>query len=100
MPSIVVEVTLSSGIMTPEQLPELLNAVSAKVPAGGTEGVIISGRLPVWAYAALAHYFHPRPFVATYDPRLSGGVVVESHTPGVAVGTIVPVEDQTVSVTF
>ena len=53
--------------------------------------MVISGRGPVWLFAALAHEYHPRPFVATFDPRL-GGVVVESHTPNHKVGEVVAVD--------
>ena len=77
----------------PDQLPELVQAVESQVPAGGTEGVILSGRMPVWAFAALAHLYHPRPWVATFDPRLGGGVVVETHVPDVHVGQVVPLPE-------
>lgn len=90
----VVDITLSSGVITPEELTKILDAVAEAVPAGGTEGIILSGRLPVWAYGALVHYFHPRPWVATFDPRLGGGVVVATHTSEVAVGDVVPVGDE------
>lgn len=98
--AIIVEVVLVQGVIAPDQLPELVQAVSSKVPAGGTEGVILSGRLPVWAFAALAHHFHPRPWVATFDPRLGGGVVVASHVPDVHVGQVVPLPEAAVTVEF
>lgn len=98
--AIVVEVVLLSGVITPDQLPELVQAVEERVPAGGTEGVILSGRLPVWAFAALAHLFHPRPWVSTFDPRLGGGVVVESHVPEVHVGQVVPLPETAVTIEF
>jgi len=94
----VVDITLSTGIITPEELRKVLDAVEEAVPAGGTEGIIISGRLPVWAYGALVHYFHPRPWVATFDPRLGGGVVVVTHTSEIAVGDVVPVGDDSETV--
>jgi len=88
----VIDITLSTGVITPEELTKVVDAVAEVVPAGGTEGIILSGRLPVWAYGALVHYFHPRPWVATFDPRLGGGVVVMTHTSEVAVGDVVPVD--------
>jgi len=54
-----------------------------------TKGIVISGRGPVWLFGYLLHQFHPAAWVATMDPRLGGGVVVMSHTPGVAEGDIV-----------
>ena len=49
--------------------------------------------MPVWAFAALTHHFHPRPFVATFDPRLTGGVVVASHTEDLNVGDVIDIAD-------
>jgi CRISPR-associated Csx3 family protein len=92
----IIDIVLTRGLIEPRELPDLLRAVEAHVPAGGTDGVVLSGRLPVWAFAALTHYFHPRPWVATFDPRLGGGVVVMSHDPaGPAVGDVVPTGDAT-----
>ena len=42
-------------------------------------GVVISGRGPIWFYGYLIHYYHFAKWVATYDPRLGGAVVVMSH---------------------
>ena len=82
------------GLLAPSDLPSLIEAVQQSVPDGGTEPIILSGRLPVWAYAALAHFFHPRPWVATFEPRLQKAVVVASHTPGVRVGDTVDVSPE------
>lgn len=90
----IVDITLSSGVITPEELTKVVDAVAEAVPAGGTEGVILSGRLPVWAYGALVHFFHPRPWIATFDPRLGGGVVVATHTREVSIGAVVPVDGE------
>jgi CRISPR-associated protein Csx3 len=99
---VIIDVILSRGLIEPRELTALLRVVESHVPAGGTEGVVISGRLPVWAFAALVHLFHPRPWVATFDPRLGGGVVVMSHDPaGPAVGDVVPTgEAKVVTVGF
>jgi CRISPR-associated protein Csx3 len=92
---VVLEVSLP-GLLAPTDLPRLLAAAQAAVPAGGREGVVLSGRLPVWAFAALAHHYHPRPWVATFDPRLNGAVVVESHLPdGPSVGTVMSLDGAT-----
>ena len=72
-------------VIAPEEL-------SALVPpaVNGEKGVILSGRGPIWLYCYLVHYYHPTRFVATYDPRLGGAVVVESHTKDYKVGQIIP----------
>ena len=56
-----------------------------------TRGVILSGRGPVWLYAYLVHHYHPVAWIATYDPRVGGAVVVQSHTKGVVEGEVVQV---------
>jgi CRISPR-associated protein Csx3 len=59
-------------------------------------GLIISGRGPVWLYGRLVHLAHPFAWVATYEPRLRAGIVVESHVPhGPQVGQLVPIEAET-----
>ena len=91
MKKILLDITLVNGVLNPEDVQKLI--ADLPVADGGTEGVILSGRMPVWAFAALVHHFHPRPFVATFDPRLAGGVVVASHMEGVNVGDVVDVTD-------
>lgn len=51
------------------------------------------GRGPIWLYGFLVHFYHPTVWVATYDPRLGGAVVVESHSPGVEPGDVIPFEE-------
>lgn len=75
------------GNITPEVLRDL------KPPkVDGVKGVILSGRGPLWLYCGLTHYYHPTKFIATYDPRLNGGVVVESHTPEHEQGDVIRME--------
>jgi CRISPR-associated protein Csx3 len=83
----VVTFEIGDGVCAPADLRELL---PPQVPC--SKGVILSGRGPIWLYARLVHEYHPAAWVATHDPRLGGGVVVESHIPGVIVGEVVPVE--------
>src|SRR5687767_1284325 len=56
------------------------------------KGIILSGRGPIWLYCFLTHFYHPTKFVATYDPRLQGAVVVESHGSKYKAGDVIPVE--------
>lgn len=91
MKKIFINIILVNGVINTDDLKKLIDKMP--VEAGGTEGVILSGRMPVWAFAALVHHFHPRPFVATFDPRLFGGVVVASHTESVDVGDVIDITD-------
>ncbi|MCF6095780.1 CRISPR-associated ring nuclease Crn3/Csx3 [Thermovorax subterraneus] len=58
-----------------------------------TKGIIISLRGPIWLYCYLTHYYHITPFIATFDPRLGGGVVVESHNSKVKPGDVIRLDD-------
>lgn len=83
---------LKEGIIT----PEILKALHPPDPV--TEnfahlGVVLTGKGPIWLYGYLVHFYHPTRWVATYDPRLQGAVVVESHTPDVQVGDIIPIKN-------
>jgi len=82
----VIEIRLD-GVATPGDLTQLC------LPAGidTRMGVILTGRAPIWLYGWLVHECHFTRWVACYDPRL-GAVVVESHTPEVRVGQIIPWE--------
>ena len=64
------------------------------------KGVILSGRGPVWLYCFLTHYYHPTKFVATYDPRLEGAVVVESHGSQYKVGDVIPIDAALLTSTY
>lgn len=55
-----------------------------------SKGFIISGRGPVWLYGAIIHHLHPARWVATHDPRLGGGVVVQTHVADTAMGQVIP----------
>lgn len=60
----------------------------------GIKGVILSGRGPIWLYCFLVHYYHPTKFIATYDPREGGAIIVESHTEEYKIGDLVKIEEE------
>ena len=93
---IVLEMNNVNNVIRVEDLPVILEKVTKALGGrvGGPEGVIISGRMPVWVFVAVAHLLHPRPMVATFDPRLDGGVVVMSHSPAYKVGDVVPLPSE------
>lgn len=81
------EFTLVSFEMTNVLEPEDL--LSIKPPAvNGAKGVVLSGRGPIWFYCFLTHFYHPTKFIATYDPRLEGAIIVERHAPEYNVGSV------------
>lgn len=69
------ELNIDGGVCEPSDLATL---APPEVP--GTGGVVISGRGPVWLYAALAHHYHTTQWVGTFDPRLGGAVVTSRHS--------------------
>lgn len=73
-----------SGILSPEDL-----ATITSPEVNGAKGLVLSGRGPIWLYCFLTHFYHPTKFIATYDPRLEGAVIVERHAAGYKVGAVI-----------
>lgn len=86
----VVEITSTEPSYGVEAISEALDAVSA-LPIDLTKGVIISHRGAIWLHSSIAHEFHASAWVAHLDPRLGGGVVVQSHKRGISVGDVIEV---------
>lgn len=83
------EFTIQGGVISPSDIEKIQLPIPPHKAAG--KGIILSGRGPVWLYAKLVHDAHPFSWVATYDPRLKGAVVVATHNPDVKVGEVIPV---------
>ena len=107
MKKVLVDVVVlkNGGILAPNDLPALVEAVEKALetaginPRGGAEALILSGRLPLWAAAAIVHSAgHARPAAATFDPRLQAGVIVMTHSPELKLGGLVPLEGDEVKV--
>ncbi len=79
------------GSISPKDLIELIPDYAQSSLFSG-KGIILSGKGPIWLYGYLVHYYHATKWVATYDPRLSGAVVVESHVSDVNVGDIITLD--------
>lgn len=82
-----IELVTKDRLIAPEDLSRL------ELPAGidTRNGVVISGRAPIWLYAYLVHELHPTAWVACYDPRL-GAVVVATHSRQTHVGQVLPID--------
>ena len=81
-------------VLEPKDIQEIVRRAEFALPASAPSLVIaLSGRLPVWAFGALIHHYHPALAVAVYDPRLGGGVVVATHSPEFKVGQVVDLAD-------
>jgi CRISPR-associated Csx3 family protein len=95
---IFLHIILSAGLIETDELEELLQVVEKHVHAGGVEPIILSGRLPAWVFSALTHHFHPRPWIATFDPRHQAAVVTATHSTKVRRGQLIPVDKGSVEV--
>ncbi len=84
----IVHFELSKAI-TPSELREI---TPPKIDP--MKGIVLSGRGPIWLYCYLAHYYHPTKFVATFDPRLGGAVVTQTHDPEHEVGEIIEIKER------
>lgn len=68
--------------------PEILKDLKSP-NVNATKGIILSGRGPIWLYCYLTHYYHPTKFIATFDPRLGGAVIVETHSKEYNIGELI-----------
>ncbi len=83
---------IEDGILTPSDLVNL----SPPDPVANNfahKGIVLSGRGPLWLYGFLVHLHHPTKWVATYDPRLEGSVVVASHDPKTKIWDLIPLSN-------
>ena len=71
----VVEIELEEGeVLRPDQLTRM-----QPPHLSGMQGVVISGRAPIWLYSYLVHWYHATRWVGIFDPRLGGAVVISRH---------------------
>lgn len=87
-----IEIAIVGGIAEPQDIATL------QLPTGldWAKGIVLSGRAPIWVYGALVHQCHAAAWVACYDPRLAGAVVVESHRKGIVAGQVIPLNSDSV----
>ena len=79
--------TLHTGNVTPDDIAPAI----ASLPQIMGKKLIISGRGPVWLFGAIALAVKNNvATVATFDPKLGGGVVIHSINADHPVGSIIP----------
>ena len=72
---------IEGGVIEPKELKEvdeMARDLSSKLDT--TKPVIISGRGPHWLYAVLVHNLHFASVLATWEPRVKKGRIVEAPT--------------------
>lgn len=75
-PATFLEVEIEGGIIQPS---DLANIIVPDLPK--TEGVILSGRCPVWLFSFLSYELRLHVWIATFDPKLEGAVCVRRQSP-------------------
>ena len=80
--------------INPKEVNDILAEMEPRIPHRRL--LIVSGRMPIWLAAAISHHFaHLNRYVAFYDPKLEGAVVVSSHGSAWHTGDVVfPEEDE------
>lgn len=70
--------------LEPSDLPKI------QLPKIMGQGLVISGRGPIWLYGYLIHhYMHLFQFIAVYDPKIGGAVIIASHHPSFKEGEVI-----------
>jgi len=88
-----IKILKNGGILTPEDLPALCEAVEEVAEETGYDNIyIVSGRMPMWAGAAITHTLHPAMASAMYEPRSNSAIIVQSHTPEYSIGDVIPLD--------
>lgn len=82
---------LEIEILTQDRVINPSDMIGLELPSSvdTSGGVVISGRAPIWLYAYFVHELHPTKWVACFDPRISGGVVVATHSNQATIGQII-----------
>lgn len=84
----------NGGILEPADLPGLCKKIENIAEKIGWNNLfVISGRLPLWAAAAITHTLHPSIGVAIYEPRRNAAIIVMSHVADSKIGDIVNIDD-------
>ena len=75
----VVTWVIEGGVLKPEELANIEEEVKKLVSSlDSSKPVIVSGRGPHWLYGVFIHNLHFFPVVATWEPRIKKGVIVEA----------------------
>jgi CRISPR-associated protein Csx3 len=61
-------------------------------PLAENQGVIISGKLPLWLLTGLVLTYQSAPWLAVYQPQLNHAVVISSQQAAYLPGQLVPLQ--------
>jgi CRISPR-associated protein Csx3 len=81
-----IQLTRRDRLIEPQDLAQI--SLPPGIDTSG--GVVLYGRAPIWLYSFLVHELHPTAWVACYDPRFPGAVVVSTHSRHTRIGQVIP----------
>lgn len=81
----VLEVRLTAPYLDFNTLPQL-----SLPPTPSAQGLVISGRLPLWLLTSLVRSYSMVPWVAIYQPPLKGAVIIHATQPTQPIGAVLP----------
>ncbi len=88
---IVLVIDLEGEVIEPPQLNDIVHKVNEELKdIPKNQGIVLYGRAPIWLYSTLVHEFHHWLWIAVFDPRIDGAVVVASHLKGLQIGEVIP----------
>lgn len=82
-----IQFTTENGVIAPQDLQGLTLPPEIRSDLG----IGIEGKGPLWLYSYLVNECQDSLWIGCYDPRL-GIVVVDTQTPAIAVGSVLPVD--------
>lgn len=85
--------TLGINLLTPQTLISVEEMLKLEFPSelNHQRGIILYGRAPMWLYSHLVEQFLNFPWVACYDIRSGGAVVVSSHVSKLEPGDVLAI---------
>ncbi len=85
--------TLGINLLTPQTLISVKEMLKLEFPSelNHQRGVILYGRAPMWLYSHLVEHCLDFPWVACYDIRSGGAIVVSSQVSKLEAGDVLPI---------
>ena len=91
------------GTLKPEEVKPLAKYAIERYKAmlnefGRPKVLVLSGKGPIWMFGVLIHtLLHITPAIATFDPKLGGGVIIADHSGKFEEGEVIELPVETIS---
>lgn len=88
-----INIIKNNGIIGIDDIPDFIELIKNYTNVAIGNVVILSGRMPIWLYGILIHYFHPTKALAVFEPRMNCGIVIASHDKNYKIGDLIYTND-------